>query len=43
MVRSRYAHDAVEVRLWCGRGTLMMRSRYAHGVVEVRFWFGAVH
>ena len=27
---------AVEVRSWCGRGTLVVRSRYARGAVEVR-------
>ena len=27
---------AVEVRSWCGRGTLMVRSRYARSAVEVR-------
>ena len=26
----------VEVRSWCGRGTLVVRSRYARGAVEVR-------
>ena len=34
MVRSRYARGTVEVRLWCGRGTLVVRSRYARGAVE---------
>ena len=32
--------DAVEVRSWCGRGTLEVRSRYARGAVEVRSWCG---
>ena len=40
MVRSRYARGAVEVRSWCGRGTLVVRSRYARGAVEVRSWCG---
>ena len=40
MVRSRYARGAVEVRSWCGRGTLVVRSRYARGAVEVRSWYG---
>ena len=31
---------AVEVRSWCGRGTLVVRSRYARGAVEVRSWCG---
>ena len=31
---------AVEVRSWCGRGTLVVRSRYACGAVEVRSWCG---
>ena len=31
---------AVEVRSWCGRGTLEVRSRYARGAVEVRSWCG---
>ena len=31
---------AVEVRSWCGRGTLVVRSRYARGAVEVRSWYG---
>ena len=39
MVRSRYARGAVEVRSWCGRGTLVVRSRYTRGAIEVRFWY----
>ena len=31
---------AVEVRSWCGRGTLEVRSRYACGAVEVPSWCG---
>ena len=31
---------AVEVRSWCGRGTLVVRSRYAPGAVEVRSSYG---
>ena len=31
---------AVEVRSWCGRGTLEVRSRYACGAVEVSSWCG---
>ena len=43
MVRSRYARGAVEVRLWCGRGTLVVRSRYARGAVErSRYALGTV-
>ena len=34
---------AVEVRSWCGRGTLLVRSRYARGAVEdPRYARGAV-
>ena len=40
VVPSRYARGVVEVRLWCGRGTLVVRSRYARGAVEVRSWYG---
>ena len=46
LVRSRYAHGAVEVRSWCGRGmlvvrlsgrgTLVVRSRYTRGALPVR-------
>ena len=35
-----YARGTVEVRSWCGRGTLVVRSRYARGAVEVRSWYG---
>ena len=31
---------AVEVRSWCGRGTLEVRSRYACAAVEVPSWCG---
>ena len=33
MIRSRYGCGVVEVhvRLWCGRGTLVVRSRYGCG------------
>ena len=37
-MRSMYAGGAVEIRSWCGRGTLVVRSKYARGVVEVRSW-----
>ena len=45
MVRWRYtcgavevARRAVEIRLWCGQGTLVVQSRYACGADEVRSW-----
>ena len=31
-----YACGEVGVRLWCGRGTVVVLSRYARGAVEVR-------
>ena len=37
VMRSRYARGAVEVRLWCSRGTVEV---YARGAVEVRSWCG---
>ena len=40
VVPSRYARGAVEVRSWCGRGTLVVRLRYGLGAVEVRSWYG---
>ena len=44
VVRSRYAHGAVEVRSCCSRGTLVVQSKYASGAVEVhsRYVRGAV-
>ena len=35
-----YTRGAVEVRSWCGQGTLVVRSRYTRGAVEVRSWYG---
>ena len=38
--RSRYARSAIEVRSWCGRGTLVVHFRYAHrcGSGSVRYF-----
>ena len=38
-VRSWCGRGTLEVRSWCGRGTLVVRSRYARAV-EVRSWYG---